>query len=170
VADSPWRGGRSAGPSRMVHFSRCTTGGSGSIFGWSTPYPQMVRVWPFRRSATPCRRSARSFADSLSPSLFEMCFYFSLSCDVFLGLVGPLWLRGIDKHVWESVVLTLGYSRVHLSREQFLSAPIYYTPLWSPNQSFNWYQIWLRIFVILTSLRSKHGIPITRFRSSTLWW
>jgi hypothetical protein len=43
VSDGTSRGGRSAGPSRTVRFSRCSTGGSGSIFGRSVPSSRTVR-------------------------------------------------------------------------------------------------------------------------------
>jgi hypothetical protein len=43
VPDGPWQGGQSAGPSRTVRFSRCTTGGSGSNFWQSAPSSRTVR-------------------------------------------------------------------------------------------------------------------------------
>jgi hypothetical protein len=74
---------------------------------------------------SPCRRSARLLVDCLSPSLHEVCSRFVLSCGLFLGLVCPLWLCDLGKFVWESLELVLEHSRVHLFREDFLSATIH---------------------------------------------
>jgi hypothetical protein len=43
-------------------------------------------------------------------------------------------------------------------------------PLWSPNQSFTWYQSWFGSLLTLASLRSKDGVPGTRFEPPTLRW
>jgi hypothetical protein len=46
-------------------------------------------------------QSVWCLAKLLSPLLLELCFRVALSWDLFLGLVGPLWLRNLDKLVWE---------------------------------------------------------------------
>jgi hypothetical protein len=69
-------------------------------------------------------RSALSPANCQSPLLFEFCFHFALSLDLFLGLVGPLWLRDLRKLMWESLVVILGLSR--FSRRNFYPLP--FTP------------------------------------------
>jgi hypothetical protein len=51
VSDGPWRGGLSVGPSQMVCFCRCTTGGLGSNFGQSTP--TLRRSAPSSRTIRP---------------------------------------------------------------------------------------------------------------------
>jgi hypothetical protein len=67
-------------------------------------------------------------------------------------------------------------SRVHLVgvlisfENNFYRLPFTPSFFGSPNRSFNWYQSWLRIFVILTSLRSNYVVAGTRFGSSVLRW
>jgi hypothetical protein len=123
VLDGPWRGGGS-GPSRTIRFSRYTIGGSGGYFVQSATYPQTVRLGLTDSPAPPCGWSARCTTDCLSSSLLDSCFLFALSCDLFLGLVGPLWLCDLGKLVWESMELILGHNQVHLFGEEFLWAPI----------------------------------------------
>jgi hypothetical protein len=112
--------------------------------------------------------SAWCCADLLSPLLLQFRFRFGIVWGLFLGLVGPLRLRDLGKLVWESLVVNLGHRPSSLFGEGFLSAPIPSPPLWSSNRFLNWYQSRLLIFVILTSLRSKNGIPGTGLGSSTL--
>jgi hypothetical protein len=78
LADSP-RGecgrssprGRSAGRARTVHFSRCSTGGSGGYFRRFAVNPRTVRQAPADSPPGPCERSALGTANCL------LCF---LSC------------------------------------------------------------------------------------------
>jgi hypothetical protein len=74
VADSSCRGGRSVGPSRMVHCYWCTSGGSGLIFEQSVPYPRTVRVVTVDGPPLHHGQSAWCPPNCLSPSLVELCF------------------------------------------------------------------------------------------------
>jgi hypothetical protein len=88
-----WRtrfGERSAGRRRTVHFSQCVSGGSSSYVGRSAVTSRTVCDFLANSLPSPCRRSALSTADCLSPSLVELCFRFGSTLDLFLGLVGPL--------------------------------------------------------------------------------
>jgi hypothetical protein len=116
-------------------------------------------ICPVSADRPPQPRGSSSWgcAELLSPLLLEFRFRFGIVWGLFLGLVGPLRLLDLGKLVWESLVVNLGHRLSSLFGEEFLSAPIH-PPLWSSNRSFNWYQSRLRIFVILTSLRSKNGI------------
>jgi hypothetical protein len=53
---------------------------------------------------------------------------------LFLGSVGPLWLRDLGKFMRDSSEVIWGHRPS--SWEEFLSAPIHSPPLWSPNRSF----------------------------------
>jgi hypothetical protein len=79
-----------------------------------------------RRSAPSCGQSAWGFAKCLSSLLLELCFRFGLSWDLFLGLVGPLWLRDLGKLMWESLVFILGLSRL-ISRNSLECLRMFYS-------------------------------------------
>jgi hypothetical protein len=152
---------------RTVHYCWCSTGGSRVFFRQSATSSRTVRRGHADSPPGARGQSAQHCARLLSPLLLESCFCFGIIWGLFLGLVGPLSLRDLGKLVWECLVVNLGHRLSSLAGEEILSASIH-SPLWSPNQSFNWYQSKLQIFVFLTSLRSKDGVTGMGFESSTL--
>jgi hypothetical protein len=121
--------GPSEDRAQTVRYSRCATGGSAFFFGLSVCDPRTVR--PYHADRPPGHRglSAWCLAELLSPLLLESCFRFGIVWGLFLGLVGPLCLRDLDKLVWESLVVNLGHRPSSLLGEEFLSAPIH-SPLY----------------------------------------
>jgi hypothetical protein len=90
VAGQSARRGRSASVRRTVCCSRCTTGGSGTIFVRFATCSRTVRLVPADSLPPPCGRSAQAIADCLSPLLIEFCFRFGIVWGLLLGLVCPL--------------------------------------------------------------------------------
>jgi hypothetical protein len=90
-------------------YSRCNTGSSGGFFGQSTLGLRMVRPALANSSPPPRGQSIPGCADCLSPLLLELRFRVALSWGLFLGLVGSLWLRDLDKLMWASLVVNLGH-------------------------------------------------------------
>jgi hypothetical protein len=78
VPDGLCRGGRSAGPSRMVHFSRCTIVGLGSNFERFVPSSRTAHTLLTESAPGHCGQSAWCSAECLSPSLVELCFHVAL--------------------------------------------------------------------------------------------
>jgi hypothetical protein len=120
--------GRSAGRAQRVCSLRCSTRGSGGIFGQFALNLRTVRLAPANSPPPPCGRSAPGFADSLSPLLLELHFHVVLSWGLFLWLVSPLWLRNLGKLVWESLVLNLGHRP-----SSFSGKNIYWLPFTPPS-------------------------------------
>jgi hypothetical protein len=82
--------GRSTSWAPIVCFSRCTTGGSGAIYGGSDSTVQIVRPSPTDSLPPPCRQSAPGTTNFLSPLLLELRFCVALTWGLFLGLVDLL--------------------------------------------------------------------------------
>jgi hypothetical protein len=61
-----------------------------------------------------------------SPLPLELWFRFMLCWDLFLGLVGPLWLRDLGKLVWEPLVVSLVQVKFDSSEKNFYRLP--FTP------------------------------------------
>jgi hypothetical protein len=116
MSDGPWQGGRFAGPSRTVRFF-VHHGGLGSNFGRFAPSSRTIRL---------DTADGPPGAFQIAYVLFELCFRVGLSCGLFLGLVGPLWLCDLGKLVWESVVVNLRYRPSSSSGMNFYRLP--FTP------------------------------------------
>jgi hypothetical protein len=87
-ADGPYYSAGWSVSRRTVHgsitdgpFSRCTSGGSGSIIGRSALYPRTIRALITDGPPVHHGQSAWCFPDCLSPSLVELCFRVALSRD-----------------------------------------------------------------------------------------
>jgi hypothetical protein len=126
----------SGGQARTVCVSRCTSGCSVAFFGSSLRGSWTVRRVFADRPPQLCGPSVWTFAESLSPLLLVFCFLFGIVWGLFVGLVRPLLLRDLGKHVWESLVANLGHRPSSTLGENFYRLP-FTPPLWSPNWSFN---------------------------------
>jgi hypothetical protein len=71
---------------------------------------------------------AWGFAVLLSPLLLEFRFRFGIIWGLFLGLVGPLLHRDLDKLVWRFLVVNLGHRPSSLFGAEFLLALIHWPP------------------------------------------
>jgi hypothetical protein len=106
---------------------------------------------------------------------FPLCFSGSEGCVLVPRSSGtpvatwalPTWVVS-RRRVLEAVFILLEFPSP--SRRIFYRLPFTPPLSGSPYRSFKWYQSRFVSLLTLTSLRSKDGVPGTRFGSSTLQW
>jgi hypothetical protein len=173
--------GRSAVREQTVRYSRCSTKSSGGFSGWSTLCLRSVRLTPANSPPLPRGRSARGCVDCLSPLRLELRFCVTLSWGLFLGLVGPLWLRDLGKLVWESLVVNLGhrpsssfgknfyrlpFTPPSLVAQSVLQPRLFFSPLLHSHTLFfhtNFVPLWSNnsSYIVLTQLESNRMCPMS---------
>jgi hypothetical protein len=136
--------GPSKGRVRTVRFSKGAYWRFGALLRTIRPNLWTILLAHANCSPSHLRPSAQGFADCLSHLPLELRFRLGFVWDLFLGLVGPVWLRDLGKLVWDFLVVNLGNRQSSSFEKNFYRLSFTPHPLWSPNRSFSCGHLWRR--------------------------